>query len=146
MDNLEKQAFLLPEVDWPLLQPFWQAALRDELVFPHCQECGHWQWYPAYTCPRCGGELVWESVSKQGTLYSWANVNRVLLPEYEDIVPYTVALVDIDDAPGVRLIVMLKESDPEQLRLGMSMEIFFEAINEETAMPRCRIKSQREGQ
>ncbi len=44
---------------------------------------------------------------------------------YQDEIPYVVALVDIDDAPGVRLPARLVGVEPEDVKIGMTVAVEF---------------------
>lgn len=96
-----------PPQDVPQLQPFWSAVGRNELVFPRCRECGRWHWYPGPGC-RCGHdeEFEWHPVRAEGVIFSFTRVERAFLPSGSDP-PYTVVLVEFDDAPGLRLVTNL---------------------------------------
>ncbi len=73
--------FPLPDVDEPLVAPFFAAAARGELMIPRCEACGKFVWYPAASCPRCEAPApVWTAVSGRATLFSWAVVHRPFLP------------------------------------------------------------------
>ena len=134
---------LLPEHDWPVMQPFWQAANRGELVFPRCKRCGTWHGYPTYMCRECEGELEWVSVAPHGTLYSWVVVRRALVAEYREKVPYIVALLEIDDAPGVRFVLNTTDMSCEKkLYIGAKMQIVFERLSDAINMPRCLLAEQ----
>ena len=139
----DNRVSLLPESDWPMTKPFWASCNENQLSFPRCKQCGKWQWYPTYFCPVCEGDVEWVKVSNKGTLYSWTKVTMVLQQEYKEKVPYIAALIDIDDAPGVRLIVNTLDLECEsQLKAGMKMDIVFERLSDEINMPRCVISKE----
>ncbi|CAN0151518.1 unnamed protein product, partial [Phaeothamnion confervicola] len=95
----------VPETEWPVLAPFW-AALRDgTLAFPRCTNCGRFQWYPQPMCPACRAmAFEWTDVRPAGTIFTFTVVRKAFLPAFADRLPMTAALVEIDDAPGVRLV------------------------------------------
>jgi hypothetical protein len=52
-------------------------------------------------------------------------------------VPYTVVLVDLDE--GVRVLADLADDGGDQgPRIGMPVEVFFEELTDELAIPRFR--------
>jgi uncharacterized OB-fold protein len=65
-------------------------------------------------------------VSGRGTLYARTVLHQAFHPDFADAVPYTVALVDLDDAPGARLLANLVETDPSEVRAGDPLEVTFE--------------------
>ena len=109
--------------DDPDTAGFFEAARRGELVVCVCQSCNAVLHLPRGFCHHCGGSQVgWKQVSGEARLYSWTTVVRPVLPSFP--VPYTVVLVELDDAPGVRLIGHLP-GEPE-LTPGMPMRVHFE--------------------
>lgn len=90
----------LPDVSEPLTAPFWAATAEGKLVVQKCAECGYLRWPPGPSCPQCqtaGG--IWTQVQPTGTLWSVATYHRALDPAFAGQVPYSVALVELDDGP-----------------------------------------------
>lgn len=96
-------------LDSPRTRPFWDGIADDELRLPRCQRCGALQWYPVPgTGHACGGEREWTSVEPAGTVFSFTTVRRPFLPgATNDDMPITTVLIEITDAPGVRLVGQL---------------------------------------
>ncbi|MCK0090724.1 OB-fold domain-containing protein [Rhodococcus sp. F64268] len=107
-----------PLTDVPELAPFWDGVSRGELVFPRCRACRRWHWYPGPGCP-CGhdDEFEWSGVAGRGVIYSFTTVHRAFLPS-GSTAPYTVALVEFEDAPGVRLVTDLIGDGADTPRIG----------------------------
>ncbi|MFF0817835.1 Zn-ribbon domain-containing OB-fold protein [Rhodococcus sp. NPDC003318] len=107
-----------PPRDLVELQPFWDAVDEGRLALPRCPECAVWQWYPGPGC-RCGfgGDFHWTEVRGTGVLYTFTRVERAFLPG-GSVLPYTVALVDLDEAPGVRLVTDLVGPGSAAPRIG----------------------------
>lgn len=40
--------------------------------------------------------------------------------------PYIVAMVELDDEPDVRLITNIVDASPDDIRVGLPVEVFFE--------------------
>lgn len=119
-------AFPVPDIGLPLLQPFWHAAAQRRLELPRCAQCNVFNWYPADQCPECGHiAFKWVEVAPRGTLFSWALVTRPLFAPYAIIAPYIPAIVELVDAPGVRLVTRLVDCDPQTLVLDASIELLF---------------------
>lgn len=55
-------------------------------------------------------------------------------------VPYILAIIDLDDQPGVRLTVRIVGSQPEDLRIGAPVQVDFE-VKEDIAIPVFRLRS-----
>jgi uncharacterized OB-fold protein len=44
-------------------------------------------------------------------------------------VPYTVALVELDEQPGLRLLTNVVDCAPERVRIGMRVGVVFEPVD-----------------
>ena len=122
-------------------RPFWEACRRHELVVQRCAGCGTLRHPPAPVCWACRSLAhEWVRVSGRGTLFSYAVVHRAFLPELESQVPYTVAVVALDDAPGIRLVSNVIDAAPDALRVGLPLEVVFEDVSAEITVPRFRVR------
>src|SRR5689334_2290024 len=114
-----------PPGDITMAAPFWDAVQRGELVLPRCTVCGRWQWYPDGAGTDCaGGELDWVPVRGEGTVHTWTRVTRAFLPGGKGDVPYVVGFVELDDAPGLRLVTNLVDDDVS-VRIGARVHATF---------------------
>lgn len=133
--NERKYEKPLPEVT-PLTKPFWDSTKRHELVVQRCKGCGRYIWYPKAWCPFCGSrELEWAKVSGLGTVYA-ATTTRIVAgnsPAWGEELPYTIAIVDMDE--GFRMYGRVVDVKPEEVEVGMRVEIYFEDATEEIAIP-----------
>jgi uncharacterized OB-fold protein len=126
-----------PDISWEELRPYWEGTRVGELRFPKCDECGTFQWYPEPMCGQCHAQsFTWVSVAPRGTVFSFTILRRSFVAELEDATPLPIALVDIDDAPGVRLVTNVRDSGAidEELRIGVQVRIEFEDVGD-AALP-----------
>jgi uncharacterized OB-fold protein len=122
---------LLPVTDDRDTGGFFEAARRGELVVRACSSCGAVLHVPRAYCRACGSwEGEWRPVAGTGTLHTWTVVDHQVHPAYP--VPYTVVLVDLDDAP-VRLVGHLSGSP--DLRDGMAMRVRFDEVGDGVVLP-----------
>jgi uncharacterized protein len=120
-------------------RPFWDACRRHALAIQRCTGCGAFRHPPAPVCWRCRSFAhEWTTASGRGTVFSHAVVHRAFLPELESRVPYTVVAVTLDDVPGVRLVSNLVEATPGAVRVGLAVEVVFEEVSADVAVPRFR--------
>lgn len=106
-----------PPADDLIAAPFWEAARDGRCVLPRCSRCGRWLWYPDAAGPDCpGASIEWAEIDGRGTVYSFTIVRRSFLPDQRGRAPYAVVLVDLDAAPGVRLVGNLP--DDVEPRIG----------------------------
>jgi uncharacterized protein len=94
-----KPTTLAPVTD-PLTVPFWDAARQGRLVIQRCQACGELRWPPLVGCPECHSrDATWDEVRPTGTIWSFVVYHRAFAAELKDEIPYTVAMVHLDDGP-----------------------------------------------
>lgn len=95
----EQKTTLAPVTD-PLTAPFWDAASKGRLVIQRCTACGELRWPPLVGCPECHGrDAIWDEVRPTGTIWSFVVYHRAFAAELKDEIPYTVAMVQLDDGP-----------------------------------------------
>ncbi|MEV8546517.1 OB-fold domain-containing protein [Streptomyces sp. NPDC051572] len=117
---------------------FWEGAARSELLIQRCAPCGEFQYPPMPVCESCQSrDLVPTQVSGRASLYALTVLHQAFLPEFAEDLPYTLALVDLDDAPGVRLLTNVVQVAPQQLSIGDPLEVLFEQRGD-TALPMFR--------
>ncbi len=117
-----------------LTAPYWQAAHQGELKLPRCEACAKFHFYPRATCPHCGSSaLNWQAVSGKGEVYSFTVVYRAPSKGFEGQVPYVVAVVAL--AEGPHLMTRLIAVQPDNVRIGLPVEVVFEKQDDDTTLP-----------
>jgi uncharacterized OB-fold protein len=82
---------------------YYDALRSGKLLYQHCSDCSAAVWYPRAVCPSCGsGRLEWRESARRGTVYSFTRLLRAGNPARAADVPYSVALVDLDE--GIRVL------------------------------------------
>jgi uncharacterized OB-fold protein len=120
-------------------RPFWDACRRRELVVQRCTACGAFRHPPSPVCWRCRRfEHEWVRSTGRGAVFSHAVVHRAFGADVA--VPYVVALVTLDDAPGVRLVTNLVDVAPDDVRIGMPVEVVFDDVSADVTVPRFRAR------
>ena len=129
-------------MDRPLPQPdpdtefFWEAARRHELHILRCQACGTYVHLPRPACRNCGStKLAGEKVSGRGVIHSFT-VTHFPLPGFEP--PFAVVLVELEEQPGLRLAANLVDVAPEDIEIGVPVEVTFEEISDDVTLPLFR--------
>jgi uncharacterized OB-fold protein len=77
----------------------WSAALREDVLLgQRCHECDHVTAAPKAACARCGArDAAVVELPTEGTVYAETTV-FVGPAAFTEIEPYSVALIDLDDA------------------------------------------------
>ncbi len=125
----------LPELT-PETEFFWTSGADGRLRFQFCAACERHLHPPGPACPRCGGELEIRAVSGRATVVGFTVNHQPRLPEMTP--PYVIALVAIDDDPLVRLTSLIIDAEPDDVRIGLPVEVTFEQIAPEVALPQWR--------
>lgn len=115
-------------------RPYWDAARSGRLLIRRCRACAAAHHYPRPFCPACWSEDVsWEDANGRGTLYTWSTVFLNDLPPFNDRLPYVAAAVDLDEGP--RLMTNLVDCAPDDLVVGMAVEVTFRPLTDEITVP-----------
>ena len=123
----------LPSTDGPAAD-YYRHCLNGELRFQRCGDCGAWRHPPRIACAKCGSENVeWAPSSGRGRIFSWTVTHQAMHPAFAAEVPYAVIVVEMEE--GVRLVTGLRGLDPSALRLDLPVEVEFEKLNDEIAIP-----------
>jgi uncharacterized OB-fold protein len=113
---------------------FWEAIKRRELVFQRCGRCGVWLHPPRPMCHRCKSfDLRWEKSAGRGKIYSWVTFTREVNPLY--VVPFEVVLVEMEGEEGVRMVSNMVDCKPEEIHIGMPVELDFVDVTPEQPLP-----------
>ncbi|MFC1402787.1 MULTISPECIES: thiolase C-terminal domain-containing protein [Streptacidiphilus] len=104
---------------------YWTSGADGRLRFQECGSCAALIHPPQPVCRYCRGrESGVRAVSGFATLIGFTVNHRFSPPGMP--APYVVAQVAIEEDPRVRLTTNAVECDPEQLHLGMRMEVVFQ--------------------
>jgi uncharacterized OB-fold protein len=127
--------------DWPRPLPHpsglaaeWYAFVaRGELRFQRCTECDRWRHPPRILCPACGSQRSdWSVIDGRGRLFSWTVTHQPLHPQFIDVVPYVIAVVELDH--GVRVVCSGRDLDREHLELDASVNVVPEPVSDEIGL------------
>jgi uncharacterized OB-fold protein len=116
----------VPEGDG-LSAPFWNGLRENRVMVQHCKACGTWQHGPEWICHGCHAiDPEWDEVAPRARIYSWERVWHPVHPSLNNHGPYLVVVVEIDGAPGVRMLGNLLGDPMEEVRIGAEVEGVFE--------------------
>lgn len=109
---------------------FLRNLAKGELWLQYCKDCGKYLFYPRPLCPGCfKPDLEWRKTSGKGKVYSFTTVNYSNLPEMKDRVPYTFAMVELQE--GVRLATNIIGCQPADVEVDMPVEMVVKQINDQ---------------
>jgi uncharacterized protein len=111
---------------------FWDGARRGELLIQRCSSCGRLRHPPRTMCGACNS-LEWDTVraSGRGEVYSYVVHHHPPVPGFD--LPYVVALVALEEGP--RVVSNVVGIAPEDVRIGLPVEVDFQTIDDTLAVP-----------
>jgi uncharacterized OB-fold protein len=116
-------------------EPFWLAAKEGRLTACQCADCGTFRMPPTAYCPNCRSKAkAWPDLPGTGTVYSYVVCNRSPYPDLPDFT-YVPVVVDLDGAPGARLVTNLVDVDPAEVKIGMKVAVEFNPIRDGWKLP-----------
>ncbi len=127
----------MPHNHLPLITPlnafFWRAGSTGRLRFMRCQPCGHYIHPPLPICPSCRSRAVRdEPVSGRGTVLTYTVNRQVWEPGLE--APYVIAIVGLDEQPGLRLTTNIVHCPIGAVMIGLRVRVVFE-VHEDVWLP-----------
>jgi len=118
-------------------EPFWQAAKEHRLTACQCGNCGHFRMPPTPVCPECSSfQMTWPTLPGTGEVFSYAICNRNPATGEEFI--YVPVVVELDGAPGARLIANVTGCDAQDVHIGMKVVVEWTPINDDWVLPNFR--------
>jgi uncharacterized OB-fold protein len=117
--------------------PWWQAAAEHRLVVQRCTACAHTRHPPAPVCPECrSDDADWLELSGRGEVYTYTLVHRPIAAGQQ--LPFAIAVVALEGSGGLRMISNLVDVAPEAIEIGMPVELVWEDMSDDLAIPRFR--------
>ena len=112
----------------PLLYRTTGPRLR--LIAATCQSCHTINYPPTLICYKCGKSGSFERVklSRKGRIHTFSTVVLEGVPYSKDIVPYTLAVVELSE--GVRVFGEVVDAKPEDIRIDLPVEVVFRKVLE----------------
>lgn len=116
-------------------EPFWQAAKERRLTACQCAACGTVRMPPTPFCPKCQSQdAKWPTLPGTATVFSFAICVRSPFPDVADFT-YVPVVVDLDGAPGARLVSNLVDLPADEVKIGMKVRVDFTPIRDGWLLP-----------
>lgn len=121
-------------VPTPETVPFWEGCRDGELRLQRCGACDHVQFPPRRYCSGClADDVAWQSASGRGRVRSWTVVTMPTSAAFLDDVPYVMALIELREGPT--MLSGIRGCAPEDVYMGMDVEVEFEWRSDEISVP-----------
>ena len=135
-DHSETYSKPLPALDG-LTKEFYNWCRRGDLRFQRCSACQAWRHVPRPMCAACGSfEWTWQRSSGRGTVFSWTVAERPMHPAFQNDAPYAPVVIEM--AEGVRLVSEMLDCSPDELEIGMPVELVFDHVTPEITLPKFK--------
>jgi len=116
-------------------KPFWSGCREHELRFQKCNKCGLIRWPPSIICPKCHSRDVrWIVASGRGKVYSFVVYHIAYQPAFKDDLPYTVAIVELEEGP--HLLTNIVNCSPDDVSCDMPVKVMWDDVTEEFSLPK----------
>lgn len=116
---------------------YWEACRRHELRVQRCLSCRRLRHHPRATCPAClSGDVEWVRCSGRGEVYTFTVTHQNHAPGFRESLPYVLAYVELDE--GVQMLTNIVDCSPDDVKIGMKVEVTFEDVTDAIAIPRFR--------
>jgi uncharacterized OB-fold protein len=105
---------------------FYEGWLDHELRLNRCGDCGRWHHPPKPMCPFCWSwDVAPSSVSGRGTVYllMYLHQGPPAIGVDDAPSPYPIAVVELEEEPGLRITSTVVDCPPGQMRIGLPVEV-----------------------
>ena len=124
-----------------LTAPLWEAANEGRLVIQNCTACDRLQNPPLPACGECGSAeaLEWKQMSGRGTIYNYCVVYDCPISSLQEDQPFNLAVVMLEENPGIQMYSHLPGTPVDEVPVGASVEVVFEASANGQMVPEWRV-------
>ena len=117
--------------------PFWDACRNRELRVQRCADCHAFRHPPVPVCAKCRSmHTDWVQVPGTGTVFSCTTAAHPTHPALKGAPPYNISVVLLDGAGDVRLITNVMNIPPEQVAIGMRVQLQWDELSDGQLLPR----------
>ena len=133
MDEPLHPDYPLPDVDDPVMRPFWQGAREGRLMLQRERATGIVHWPPKPLYWKGGGRLEWFAACGRGAVYSYVVGHEPFLPAFRHLLPLVMVLVQVEEGP--RLVGYMVNTRPEAMAFDLPVRVVFEPLTERVTLP-----------
>lgn len=113
---------------------FWAGGSEGRLLIYRCGDCGRWFHPPGPVCPRCHRlDVAPRPVSGRATVWAATVNHQQWFPSLPP--PYVVAIVELPEQLGLRMLTNVVGCDPEAVGSGMAVEVDFQRLAADLWLP-----------
>ena len=125
----------LPDVDDPVMRPFWEGARQRKLMQQRDRRTGEVHWPPKPLYWKGGGRLEWFEASGKGTVYTYVVAYEPFLPAFAHLLPHVMVVVQLPE--GARIVGHMVRCTPDEMAMGLAVRVAFKRLTERVTLPVC---------
>ena len=125
-------------------KPFWDACNEGKLIMQTCKACDRMQLPPEATCVQCGSgdNFEWREVNGKGKVHGFCTMYDSRIKLLQENQPFNIVVIELDDNPEIKMLSHLPGSAPEEVPVGASVQLEFEATaGTDQKVPEWRVVS-----
>lgn len=114
---------------------FWQGLRDGKLLIQQCEDCGALRHPPQPMCEHCQS-LNWSTIESagKGSIYTYTVMYYPEIPPFD--YPNAIILVELEE--GVRITSQLVGSRPQDIHIGMQVEMELTEVQDDMTLPLFR--------
>ena len=111
----------------PSTEFFWTGVKEHQLLLQQCDKCSAYRFPPSPICPEClSSDYTVKPVSGKGTVFTFGVYHRLYSPAFEEDLPYTVGMIELEEGP--RLVSNVVGIAPGDVYCGMPVVVTYDDI------------------
>ncbi len=123
----------LPDLDDPIMRPFWDGARALRLMQQRDRTTGEVHWPPKPLYWKGGDRLEWFQASGKGTVFTYVVAHEPFLAAFRHLLPHVMVVVQL--AEGGRIVGHMIDTSPAEMSIGMAVRVAFKRLNEAVTLP-----------
>jgi uncharacterized OB-fold protein len=119
-------------------QGYWDAAAEHVLAIARCSRCDTFVIPPDIVCSHCHStepDFTYVPVSGRGVVRSWTVMHQSFVPGFDDLVPFVLVDVELDEQADLRTIGRLLDGANAPLAIGSRVVVAFEDLAAGISVP-----------
>jgi len=126
----------LPDLDDPVMRPFWEGAREGRLMLQRDRTTGALHWPPKPLYWKDGKRLEWFPHPGVGEVYTYVVAHEPFLAAFKHLLPHVMVVVELRDGPGrCRIVGHMIDTTPDAMRFGMPVRVAFKRLTERVTLP-----------
>ena len=94
---------------------------------------------PSPLCASCKSfDTEWVVSTGRGTVFTYTIAYTAAHPAVREALPYNIASILLDDAGDVRLMSNVVDARPDEMKIGLPVELHWDAMDDGMYLPRFK--------